>query len=175
MALAGPPVNLLGLLSILDGRPLIQKKARSLVIGSPLADIPGFNKLLAEWPGPITIVSEELRNLKFPAAALEEDFAWAANHPVMDAYRAAQTLPYDPPIGAMVAVLHAVHPEANHFALSKSGTLTVLPDGRTQFNETPQGRHRLLMSDPGRTEPLIAALRQIVATRPEGRRGGRGG
>jgi hypothetical protein len=173
--LAGPPVNLLRLLAIPEGKPMVQKKARSLVIGAPLADTAGFTKLLAEWPGPITIAGDELRRVEYPAAAIDEDFAWAPNHPIVDAYRAAKAMPYNAPIGAMAAVLHAIHPEAGHFSLSDAGTLTVSAGGRAQFNEASGGRHRMLLSDASRNEQLVGTLRPIVAARPEARRGGRGG
>jgi hypothetical protein len=171
VVLAGPPVNLLGLLAIPDGKLLAQKKARSLVIGSPLTDAGGFAKLLAEWPGPIMIAGDEARNVTFPAAAIEEDFKWASNHPVVDAYRAAKTMPYDAPIGAMAAVLYAINPDANYFLPFTSG----LPS-EAQFSPAPGARHRMLRPNEARKDQLVGALRQIVASKPaDSRRGGQGG
>jgi hypothetical protein len=161
VVLAGPPVTLLRLLAIPDGKLLVQKKARALVIGAPFTDAAGFTKLLAEWPGPVTIAGEEARSLTFPAAAIEQDFQWASSHPVVDAYRAAKPMPYDAPIGAMAAVLQAIHPEANHFRLSEAAS---------------GARHRTLLPDETRKDQLVQTLRQIVASKPgETRRGLPGG
>jgi hypothetical protein len=174
VVLAGPPLNLLGLLAIPEGKALIGKKVRGLTIGAPLSDVAGFTRLLAEWPGPITIAGEDVRNIPFPAAAIEEDFAATSNHPLADAYRAAGPMPYDAPIGAMAAVLQAVQPDGSPFALSNAGTLTV-SGGRAQFAEGGQGRHRIMSAEESKRGQIAQTLRQVVAPKPaEPRRGGRG-
>jgi hypothetical protein len=67
VVLAGSPVNLLGLLALPTSMALIQKKVRLLAIAAPFEDAPGFNKLLAEWPGPIVVSEESVgQALPFP-------------------------------------------------------------------------------------------------------------
>jgi hypothetical protein len=153
VVLAGPPVNLLGLLALPEGKKLIQKKVRALVHTGPLDA-----KLLAEWPGPAVLVGEDVgQSLPFPGMSMEEDFTWTMNHPLVDAYRAAKTTPYDILSTAMAAVLYAVHPEENYFKLSGA-----------------QGGQRQLIADASQKERIIQAYRQAVSSKPPERRGGRG-
>ena len=153
VVLAGPPVSLMGLLALPEGRKLIQKKVRMLVIAAPVDA-----KLLAEWPSPTLLAGEELGEaFPFPGAAIEEDFAWAPTHPLVDAYRAAKTMPYDAPSAAMAAVLHAAHPEENYFKISE-----------------PAGRPRQLIVDPSQKDRILQAYRQAVSAKPLERRGLRG-
>jgi hypothetical protein len=174
--LAGAPVNLLELLALPTSAALIQKKVRTLVIAAPFADVAGFNKLLAQWPGPVVVSDESVgQALPFPADCIEKDFAWAPNHPLVDTYKAAHPTPYDAPASTMAAVLQAVQPQENHFKLSDPGNMTVLAGGRTQFTANPQGKHRHLIvdvNDVAKKERVIQIYRQVSAKPPERR--GRG-
>src|SRR6185503_19098572 len=71
VVLAGPSVNLLGLLALPEGKKLVQKKVRTLVIAAPVEA-----KLLSEWPSPTVSAGAELGEaFPFPGAGIEEDFA----------------------------------------------------------------------------------------------------
>jgi hypothetical protein len=159
--LAGPPVNLLGLLALPGSQQLIQKKVRVLVVAAPFKEAEGMKKLLAEWPSPVVSAGEDLgQSLPFPGECIEKDFEWAANHPLIDAYRAAKAMPYDARSTAMAAVLYAIHPEDNFFTLSETSGL-------------PQNRHRQLAANPDSIARIIQAYREAVSTKPpESRRGG---
>jgi hypothetical protein len=118
--LAGPPVNLLGVIARPDGRDWVTRKARVLSISAgrfadgvvdPIIrrDVAGFRTLLAEWPSPIVMAGTELNAaLPFPGRSLESGIAWTMNHPILDAYRAFRPMPYDAPSRALAAALHAV-------------------------------------------------------------------
>jgi len=153
VVLAGSPVNLMGVLALPNSKPLIQSKVRTLVIaGSP------DPKLMEAWPSPIVVVGEEVgQAAPFPASSIEQDFAWAANHPLVDAYRAAGAMPYDVPSTAMAAMLYAAHPEQNYFTVS--GT----------------GRQQKLTIDPTQKDHIVEAYRQIVSAKPPEPRRSRGG
>ena len=189
LVLAGPPVNLLSLMANPDGRNWPTKKARVLSIAGgrfdqgaadPLikADVPGFRKLLAEWPTRVVMAGAELNDvLPFPGSSLDAIAVWAPNHPVVDAYRAFKPMPYDGPSRALAAVLYAVSPEDNYFALSEPGTITVLDDGRTRFTASPEGRHHYLVAKPEQKERVLETYVKMVTTQPppppaRGRRGG---
>jgi hypothetical protein len=174
--LTGPPVNLLGMLALPGTRQLVEKKARSLVIAAPFKDAPGFTKLLKEWPGTVVFAGEEFNtSLLFPGESIEQDFSWATNHPVVDAYRSVKTMPYDAPSSAMAAVLYAVHPDKGFFKVSDPGTMTILADGRGRFSPGSQGKHRQLTAELEQKEKIVQAYRQIVSTKPpEPRQGARG-
>ena len=160
VVLSGPPVNLLGLLALPGSKQLIQKKVRTLVIAAPTQDAEGMKKLFAEWPGSMIVAGEDLgQSLRFPGECIEKDFGWATNHPLVDAYRAARTMPYDASAAAMAAVLYAVHPEENFFRLSDGGA---------------QGKQRQLAANPEHMARVIQTYREVISAKPEPRRGGRG-
>ena len=158
VVLAGSPVNLLGVLALPNSRQLIQQKVRTLVIaGSPDSKLPD-SKLIEEWPSPIVVVGDEVgQAAPFPATSIEQDFAWAPNHPLVDAYRAAGTMPYDVPSTAMAALLYAAHSNQNYFAVS--GT----------------GKQQKLALDPMQKDRVIQAYRQVLSAKPPEPRRGRGG
>ena len=155
--LAGLPGNLLSLMALPGGKDWAAKKARVLSIAGgrfdgnaadPVirADVAGYRKLLAEWPGRIVMAGAELNEaLPFPAGSLDAIAEWAPNHPVVDAYRALKPMPADAPSQALAAVLYTVSPEANDFSLSEPGTITILDNGRTRFTASPGGRHHYLI------------------------------
>jgi hypothetical protein len=160
VVLAGSPLNLLGLLALPNSRQLIQQKVRTLVIAGgpdPKLQLPD-SKLIDEWPSPIVVVGDEVgQGAPFPATSIEQDFAWATNHPLVDAYRAAGTMPYDVASTAMAALLYAAHPNQNYFAVS--GT----------------GKQQKLALDSMQKDRVIQAYRQVLSAKPPEPRRGRGG
>jgi mono/diheme cytochrome c family protein len=187
--LAGQPANLLSLLANPDARTWPARKVRVLTIAGgrfvgdaadPVikADIPGFRKLLAEWPTRIVMAGAELNEaLPFPGSSLDAIASWAPNHPVVDAYRAFKPMPYDAPTQALAAVLSTVKPEDNYFALSEPGTITVLDNGRTRFTPAADGRHHYLVAKPDQKERVLDTYVKLITTQPppppaRGRRGG---
>lgn len=143
----GPPVNLLGLLALPEGKALVKKKVKMLVAASPLS-------VLAEWPTPVVFVGEDVgEEFKFPGESIDRDFGWTPNHPLVDAYRAAKTMPYDAPSTAIAAVLYAAHPGDGYFNVSGGQ----------------------LRADAGQKDRIVQAYRQAVSAKPpEPKRGGRG-
>jgi hypothetical protein len=187
IVLAGPATGLVRILGLYRTGPQISAKCRLLVVaagafpdGPPEptinADIAAARKLFAEWPTPIVAVGAEVgAAVPYPGASIDKDFAWAAVHPVVDAYRAIRPTPYDAPAAALAATLYAVRPEAGDFKLSEPGTITVLDDGRTRFTPTADGRHRYLIADPARKDQLNAQYTVLVSAPPAPRPGrGRG-
>jgi hypothetical protein len=178
VVLTGPANNLAWLLDLHGIKDLIEHKVRFLSVaggaypdGAPQfnirTDIPAAKKLFAEWPTPIIAAGEEIgASLLFPAASIEKDFEWSPAHPVVDAYRAYNPMPYDAPTLAMAAVLHAVRPQGDYFKLSEPGTIRVLDDGRTQFIPSPEGKHRYLILDPMQREPVLKTYIELVSSKP---------
>jgi hypothetical protein len=79
------------LLSVMAGN-FVQPKAEFNV----QKDTASARRLFDQWPGEIVVSGFEIGEaMKFPAARIEKDFAWAADHPVVDAYRAYMKMPYD--------------------------------------------------------------------------------
>jgi len=174
--LAGAPVNLLGVIALPGNKQLIQKKVRNLVLAPPFNDPEGISRLLQDLPGAATLAGDDLgQALPFPADSIDQDFEWATNHPLVDAYRAAKAMPYNASAPAMAAVLYAAHPDENYFKLSEPGTIRVTSSGSVEFASNPQGKHRQLLVNPEMRDQVIRVYRQIVSTKPpEPRRGSRG-
>lgn len=173
----GFSTNLARLLASPDDRTLVARKVRLLSVmaghfpqGAPefnvKTDIPSARQVFDEWPTPVVFSGFEIgQALPFPAQAVEHGFAWASNHPVADAYRAYRKMPYDRPTWDLTAALYAVRPAAGYFNLSPPGRVTVDDSGRTQFAESPLGRHRyLVLTEAQKVRTLEALI--LLATEP---------
>jgi inosine-uridine nucleoside N-ribohydrolase len=175
IAQVGFSTNLARLLAA--DRDLVARKVRLLStmfghfpIGQPeynvKTDIPAAQKLVADWPTPIVFSGFEIgQALLFPATSIEHDFAWAPEHPVVDAYRAYMKMPYDRPTWDLTSVLYGVRPDAKYFNLSAPGRVTVDEKGQTHFAEAAGGPHRYLILDPAQKPRTLEAL-ILLATQP---------
>ena len=178
VVLAGPATNLAAVLDLPGVKELIARKVRFLSVmagaypeGRPefhvTADIPAAKKLFAGWPTPIVACGRDIGEaLLYPASSIEKDFAWSPAHPVADAYRAHQPMPYDAPTPAMAAVLYAARPQEGYFKLSEPGAIRVLDDGRTKFTPAADGKHRYLILDPAQKEHIIKTYTEIASAKP---------
>jgi inosine-uridine nucleoside N-ribohydrolase len=177
IAQVGFSTNLARLLDSAEDARLVARKVRLLSVmaghfpfGQPeynvKTDIPAARKVFDEWPTPIVFSGFEIgQALLFPAAAVENGFAWAADHPVADAYRNYKKMPYDRPTWDLTAALYGVRPDAGYFGLSPAGRVTVDAEGRTHFAEDPRGKHRyLILSDAQKARVLEALV--LLATEP---------
>jgi len=183
----GPLTNVQQLMDLYGAKPQITAKVRFLVIAAGAFpngsadiniknDIAAAKKVFAEWPTPIVAVGLEVGEaLPYPGSSIENDFSWTKSHPIVDAYRAYKTMPYDAHVSGMAAALYAVHPEEGYFKLSEPGTITVLDDGRTKFTPVAGGKHRYLIADPAQKNKVVKTYTQLVSAKPVPRApGGRG-
>jgi inosine-uridine nucleoside N-ribohydrolase len=153
----GFSTNLARLLDALADLELVKRKVKLLSVmagnfAQPKAefnvqkDTASARKLFDQWPGEIVASGFEIGEaMKFPAARIEKDFAWAADHPVVDAYRAYMKMPYDRQTWDLTAVLYAVRPGGGYFGLSAPGRITADDAGRTSFRPEAAGKHRYLV------------------------------
>ena len=169
----GPLTDLARTLELHDVKPIIQQKVRLLAVSTGPralttgADVAAARKVFAEWPTPIVAAGAELGDaLLFPGASIEKDFAWSPSHPVVDAYRAYQPMPYDAPSYAIVPVLQAVREKEAYFKLSEPGTISVADDGRATFAAAADGRHRTLMLEAEQKERILKAYVELAAAKP---------
>jgi hypothetical protein len=181
VVMTGPATNLAGLLALPEGKELIARKVRHLVVApwhGPSApwDAAAATKLFTEWPTAIVAAPKEVGDqLLFPAAALDKEFAWAPSHPIVDAWRALQATPQDAPSWSMAAALFAVRTSESYFKLSEPGTITSTEEGRTRFSASSGGKHRNLLFDPAQKDRILQAYTELASTKPVPRRGRRGG
>jgi inosine-uridine nucleoside N-ribohydrolase len=182
VVMVGPATNLAELLDLPGAKDWITRKVKflSMMGGAyPVSKEPEFNiktdikaaqKVFAEWPTPIVASGFEVGNgLLYPAASIENDFKWNENHPVVDAYRAADRMPYDAQTWDLTSVLYAVRPDAGFFQISEPGTIAVSDDGGTKFTAAPGGRHRYLILDPAQKERIIKTYIEYCSARPVAR------
>src|ERR1017187_4718684 len=153
----GFSTNLAHLLDTPADLQLVGRKVRllSVMAGNFAQPKPEFNvqmdtasarRLFDRWPGEIVASGFEIGDaMKFPAARIEKDFAWAADHPVVDAYRAYMKMPYDRQTWDLTAVLYALRPGGGYFDLSAPGRITADDAGRTSFRPEAGGKHRYLV------------------------------
>jgi len=147
----------------LAGRELVQRKVRLLsamagAFGDPMkgrkeynivTDVEAARKLFAEWPTPIVASGWEIGNaIKHTARSMQEDYRYAARHPLVEAYDYYRGLHNDQPTYDLTSVLYAVRPERGYFDLSPPGRIAVEGDGTTSFREEAGGPHRYLIVDP---------------------------
>jgi hypothetical protein len=104
--------------------------------------------------------------LPFPGASIEKDFAWAPQHPIVDAIEAYQPGPYDPPSYDMAGSLYAVHPDQGFFQLSEPGSIAVAENGRLSFAPGPAGKVRSLIIDPAQKEKILKAYTELASAKP---------
>lgn len=173
----GPATNLARVLAMQGAKQLIASKVRFLSVASGAypqgppefnckTDAAAAQKLFAEWPTPIIAAGAEIgAALLFPAASIEKDFAWSPAHPIVDAYRAYQKMPYDAPTNSLAAVLSAIRPQGG-FKTSEPGTITVGKDGRTKFTAAADGKHRYLILDPAQKDQVSQTYIELVSAKP---------
>ena len=181
VVLTGPATNLARLLDVRGAKDLIAAKVRFLSVmggvyprGGPeyniASDIAGAKKLFAEWPTPVVASGAEVGDaLQFPGESIENEFAWAEHHPIVDAYHAHQEMPYDTPCWDLTAALHAVRPGEGYFTTSAQGTIRVLDDGRTEFKPGSAGKHSYLILQASQKARIIQAFRDVISAQPAAR------
>lgn len=151
VVLSGPATDLANLLDMYGVRDWIKRKVRLLCIAETgmQEDAAAARKVLADWPSPIAMAREAIGEaLPFPGESIGKDFAWSTAHPVVDAYRAYQPMPYDAPSWAMAAMLYAVHPKDGYFNLSQGGK--------------PQS----LILDPAQKERIVRTYIEMASAKP---------
>ena len=164
--------------SALSGRELVEKKVKSLccmagcfndTIPSEYnvkKDIPAARKVLAEWPGRITLSPFELGfSIRYPAESIESDFVWAAHHPMVEAYKIYRQMPYSRQTWDLTAVLYAMEPDAGYFGISPDGVISIDENGRTVFTPSAGGKHHYLTVDGVQKRRIKAHLVSMVTRR----------
>ena len=181
--LSGPATYLAKSLDLQGTKDLYKARVKRLVIvDSPTQDkdAAALRKVIAEWPTPIFFSPKAVGDaLLFPGANLDRAFAWAQPHPIVDAYKAYKTMPYDAPLYDLAATHYAVHPDSGFFTLSASGNVVRADDGSMRF-VPGSGNVKAIAIDPAKKADLLAALitastEKPVQPAPPAGRGGRGG
>jgi inosine-uridine nucleoside N-ribohydrolase len=176
----GFSTNLAALLDLPDGAALAKQKVALVVAmagdftgGEPeynvRIDVASAKAVFERWPTPIVFSGYEIgRDLLYPAASIEHDFAYARPHPIAESYRAYHQMPYDRPTWDLTAALEAVRPEHGYFGRSEPGTVLVESNGATRFT-LGHGDRRYLRLDPSRRAEILEVL-ALLASQPPARK-----
>lgn len=174
----GFSTNFARLLQSPGGRDLIARKVRLLSVmagafpeGKPeynvKTDLPAAETLFRGWPTPIVASGFEIGlSILYPALSIERDFSYVPHHPIAHAYRSYKPMPYDRPTWDLTSVLYAVRPDRGYFGLSEPGKISTLPDGRTRFTPSPNGRHRYLTVTPEQRVRILESLVTLASQPP---------
>ncbi|MCZ2147843.1 MAG: nucleoside hydrolase [Bryobacterales bacterium] len=173
IAQVGFSTNLARLLDLPGATDLVRRKVKLLSVmagqfpsGKPEynvhTDVESARKLFSSWPTAIVFSGFEIGlSIPYPARAIENDFRWVPNHPIVDAYRAYKPMPYDRPTWDLTAVLYALRPDSGYFSLSRPGTVNVGSEGRTTLQSSPNGLHRYLTVTPEQRAKTLEALIEL--------------
>jgi inosine-uridine nucleoside N-ribohydrolase len=176
----GFSTNLAALLESPGGAALAKEKVALVVAmaGNFAGGEPEYNvridaasakAVFERWPTPIEFSGFEIgRDLLYPAASIEHDFAYARPHPIAESYRAYSKMPYDRPTWDLTAALEAVRPEHGYFGRSEPGRVLVEANGATRF-AAGQGDRRYLRLDPSKRAEILEVL-ALLASQPPARR-----
>jgi len=175
----GFSTNLARLLATPADRVLVKRKVRLLSMmggafpdGKPeyniQIDIPSSQKLFADWPTPIVTSGFEVGNaILYPGSSILNDFGYAPDHPLVDAWKAYQRMPYDRPTWDPTAVLFALRPAS--FSTSPPGTITVDAEGRTHFAASAGGKHRYLILSGDQGPRALRIMIELASRIPDSR------
>lgn len=147
--------------SPLDGMELVRRKVREYVMMAGafgpnpggeynvVEDAEAARRIFERWPTPIVASGFEIGLvILYPARSIEKDFGWVKDHPVAEAYRAWEKMPYDRPTWDLTAVLYAVRPDRDYFGISQKGKITLDEKNVTRFTPDESGAHRFLTVTP---------------------------
>lgn len=169
--------------SPLSGRDLIAKKVRllSTMAGAfteelrnrhfceynVKVDVPSARLIAEQWPTPVVYSGWEIGDaIRYPAASIEHDYDYVPHHPLAEAYRLFDKMPYNRPTYDLTSVLWAVRPQRGYFGLSPRGRVIVEDDGFVRFEENPNGPHRYLTVDPEQVTRTREALTMLSSQPP---------
>lgn len=151
-------------LSVMAGSFGEKKRAEFNVIH----DRPAAQYVMANWPTGIVLSPFEVgTSVIYPAASIEQDFGWAANHPLIDAYKRYRPFPYNRPTWDLTSVYYAVEQENNLLDISKPGKLTVDDEGFTHFSEQPDGKHYVLSITTDNAKLLRQYFIDLIKQKPK--------
>lgn len=164
--------------SPLTGKELVEKKVKLLVtmagcFNDPslheynvVKDIPAAKVIFGEWPSPVVTSPFEVGiQIQYPATSIENDFGWAPQHPVVEAYKAYLPMPYDRPTWDPTAVLYAVE-GGDWFTVSEPGRIVVTDEGSTLFEADEAGTRRYLSVTEEQAKAILDHFVEVITAEP---------
>ena len=147
--------------SKLSGRELVAKKVKYFSDMAGEFNIPDFAEynvfndveaartLFETSPVPIVFTPWLMGELtQYAGKSIEQDFAWAEAHPMVEAYKHYMQMPYNRPTRDAIAAYNACHPDAGCFTISEPGNIKGVGKGGTQFTPAKDGNCRYMTVTP---------------------------
>lgn len=173
IAQIGFSTNLARLVASPAGRALVARKVKTLYLMAGnfqkpqpeynvFTDAEAFQDLMKNWPTPMVFSGFEIGLvITYPIESIQNDFAWATDNPVVEAYKVYVGKPEDHPNWDSTAVLDAIRPERGYFDLSPTGNVALGEKNSTVFTPDANGKCRFLILKPdqvGRVRELISDM-----------------
>lgn len=165
-------------ISPLSGKELVAKKVKLLCTMAGcfnnqnlyeyniMKDIPAAKKVFAEWPTLLVTSPFEVGiAILYPAVSIENDFGWAPLHPMVEAYKSYQEMPYDRPTWDLTSVLYAIEGTAD-FNVSKAGRMNVSDKGSSSFTFDEKGSQHYLTVDSVQAGNIKQRFIKLITAQP---------
>ncbi|MEL5891958.1 nucleoside hydrolase [Bacteroides sp. GD17] len=165
-------------ISPLTGKELVAKKVKLLCtmggcFNSPdffeyniVKDIPAAKKVFTEWPSQVVTSPFEVGiAINYPVASIENDFQWAPIHPVVEAYKSYNEMPYDTPTWDLTSALYSVE-GPSYFNVSPAGKINVTDKGATEFTPDTTGNRYYLTVDSVQAETIKQHFVKLISQQP---------
>ncbi len=176
--------------SPLDGFALVKQKVRllSAMAGkfklapgearyreyNVVLEVKSAQRVFHDWPTPVVLSGHEIGTaIVYPARSIDQDYGYVTHHPLAEAYRLFEKMPYDRPTWDLTSVLYAVRPQAGYFGLSPEGRAVVEDDGAMRCTPQAGGRHRYLTTDATQAARVQKTLSELCSRPPDRLHGGR--
>ena len=162
--LTGPANNFLRALSVPGVKELAAKKIRLLVILPEASDVENTSKLLAQWPGPIAVASPDIGE-QTPSPASKPDSPGRKPTPLSMLTKPTNRCRTTRQRARWLQSSMRYGVEG-YFKVSEPGVITVSRRWQAEAYLSPQGKHRLLLSDPAQKERILKAYTELASAKP---------
>jgi inosine-uridine nucleoside N-ribohydrolase len=127
-------------------------------------------RVLNSWPSEIWFSPFDVGwACPYPGESIQNDFCKAGPHPLVEAYKNYQPMPYDRPAWDLTSVLFAVERDSSYFTISSPGRVSLGYEPGlenhvvTRFTRDPQGKHRYLSVDDTQAGRIRERLVEVVS------------
>ena len=127
-------------------------------------------RVLESWPTEIWFSPFDVGwACPYPGESIRNDFSNVDSHPLVEAYKNYQPMPYDRPAWDLTSVLFVAERDSSYFTISPPGLVTLgyEPDLKhhvvTHFTSDPQGKHRYLSVDEKQARRIRERLIEVVS------------
>ncbi|MBR4995057.1 MAG: nucleoside hydrolase [Alistipes sp.] len=108
--------------------------------------------------------------IQYPGESIENDFGWAPEHPMVEAYKAYNQMPYDRPTWDVIAAYYACDPTLPVFQLGEAGDIKVEGKGITKLTPNANGLSRVLVPNETQRKQILDSFIKLLTTKPKNKK-----